>query len=545
MIYALSLADENPSVVPPTKETTIRSSSASPNPASPNPASPNPASPNPASPNPASLQHEFLSKPPPAPASPQPESAPISPEPHSTKTSFPSSFAAGKKSAARLAAVQASQASGKAAGFRPGKPGRSASAAPKKPSTTWNSDSDDEEDEDNRNEEDEEDEEDAEEAEEEDERLKKYRLPTAIPRSVSERGLQPNQARQNLNQLQASREGTYSMYSTSGNPQDGRPMSQAVNQGTEVGQFPNPASRREIPAVLRDQPAEPAENDPSLRPAFSQHGLLHRVMQERQEKSAKSTQEAAHRSGEPLLHVNHKPPPIQSGLLGAIASHERDRKRDGGMGAVLTLRAREQAMRQRENDELQRQSMMMMAGAPGAMGYPAAGYPNGMMNQAAMMQMMYNPQMMAAGGMMGGGATYEQLLFQQHQMQLQQQAYAQQCYMAPYGYPAVGQQGPMMPNGGMMNQGMPNGGMMSAHQSMYGFPMQQQQQQQQQVAFQQALPHQSFSAPTPPFVAQNPLSPSSPSLSATHPNNPKSNSSSSNAPSVKNNPANNQYNYHP
>lgn len=214
------------------------------------------------------------------------------------------------------------------------------------------------------------------------------------------------------------------MYSTSGNPQDGRPMSQIVNQGTEVGQFPNPASRREIPAVLRDQPAEPAENDPSLRPAFSQHGLLHRVMQERQEKSAKSTQEAAYRSGEPLLHVNHKAPPIQSGLLGAIASHERDRKRDGGMGAMLTVRAREQAMRQRENDELQRQSMMMMAGAPGAMGYPA-GYPNGMMNQAAMMQMMYNPQMMAAGGMMGGGATYEQLLFQQHQMQLQQ-AYAQQ-----------------------------------------------------------------------------------------------------------------------
>lgn len=163
MIYALSLADDNP-----TMETTIRSSSTSPNPSSP--------------------PHEFLSKPPPAHASPQPESAPISPEHHAAKTSFPSSFAAGKKSAARLAAVQASQASGKAAGFRPGKPGRSASATKKKPSTSWNSDSDDDEDEDNRNDDDEEDEEDGEEAEEEDERLKKYRLPTAIPRSVSERG---------------------------------------------------------------------------------------------------------------------------------------------------------------------------------------------------------------------------------------------------------------------------------------------------------------------------------------------------------------------
>jgi hypothetical protein len=172
MIYALSLADRHSPVAPPTN--TIRPSGPS------NPTSPSP-------------QLRFLTKPPPSSsASPQSPSASLSPEPLSAnnKTSFPSSFAAGKKSAGRLAAAQAAQASGKAAGFRPGKPGRnSRPAAQKKPPTSWNSDSDDEEDED-KNEEEEEDED---EDEEEDERLKKYRstmivMPPPTSHVPSDRG---------------------------------------------------------------------------------------------------------------------------------------------------------------------------------------------------------------------------------------------------------------------------------------------------------------------------------------------------------------------
>ncbi|OAV87829.1 hypothetical protein PTTG_07151 [Puccinia triticina 1-1 BBBD Race 1] len=459
MLYALSLADQNSPAVPP-----LQDSTEPPNPAR----APSTRS--------ASPQLEFLSKPPNDPTSPQPNSAPISPEPQAGKSSFPSSFAAGKKSAARLAAAQAAQAAGKSSGFRPGKPGRTAPAGQKKPPSSWNnSDSDDDDDDDDENPNDDDEEDDEDEEDEEDDRLKKHRLTNVLPSStsqvVSDRGFQPNQERKNMlhPQAAAGREGTYSMYSTSGPAQDGRPMSQVVPPGGgEMGQFPNAATRREVPAVLRDQPAESGVDTNGMRPAFSQHGLLHRVMQERQEKSAKSIQEAAHWTGEPLVQVNHKAPPIQSGLLGAIASHERDRKRDGGMGAVLTERARERALRQRETDELQRQSMYMMAGGP--MGYPQAGY-----NQQAMMQMMYNPQMVAAGGMMPGGQmTYEQMMFQQHQLQLQQQAMINAQYMvaAPYGYPAVGQGGPgaplMQPQ--QQVQAGPGQGMMSAHASMYGFP---------------------------------------------------------------------------
>lgn len=147
-------------------------------------------------------------------------------------------------------------------------------------------------------------------------------------------------------------------------------------------------------------------------------------MQEKQEKSIQSIQEAAHRSGEPLVQVNHKPPPPQNGLLGAIANHERDRKRDGGMGAVLTERVRERKAlegRQREMEEMQRASMVN--GGMGMMGYPNYGP----MMQAGMMPMMYNPSMMGGMGGMGSppgsGGGYEQMMYHQaHQMQMQQQA---------------------------------------------------------------------------------------------------------------------------
>lgn len=467
VIYALSLADDSG----PLAQT----------PAS---GSVEPASPvQPASPKSPTPQPNFLSKPPPSDSlPPQGSSRSVDLGSETPKTSFPSSFAAGKKSAARLAAAQAAQAAEKAASHRPGRPGKGVPAAKKKTPTSWNSDSDDDEDEDNPIGEDEDDEDDDEE-DEEDERLKRHRLNKPISPSGPQgfdRGFSSGQERHDMHQLQAAREGTYSMYSTSGfAPQDGR-STPYMMQPTEMGQFPNPAVRREMPAVLRDQPAEVPENNAHLRPAFSQHGLLHRVMQERQEKSARSMQEAAHWTGEPLVQVNHKPSPIQSGLLGAIASHERDRKRDGGMGAVLTERARERAIKQRETDEIQRQSMynlMALGGGAGPTVGFGTGYPSGMISPA-MVPMMYNPQMMAAaaGQVVPNPAAYEQMLFQQ-QMQLQQQAMmnTQQCYISPYGYsnPAATTPGGMGLGAG--NLGMMNGtgsGLLSSHQSMYGFPTQ-------------------------------------------------------------------------
>ncbi|KAH9813558.1 hypothetical protein DFH28DRAFT_929582 [Melampsora americana] len=317
-------------------------------------------------------QPDFLNRPPPSRSSP-----PTITMTEAPKTSFPSSFAAGKKSAARIAAAQAAQAAGKAAIHMPGQQSMRNTMVHQLPSST---------------------------------------------------------------------------------------------HGEQHGHFPNSASRREIPAVLREQP-EPVDTT-GLRPAFSAHGLLHRVMQEKQERSVQSIQEAAHRSGEPLVQVNHKPPPPQNGLLGAIASHERDRKRDGGMGAALTERVRERKAlegRQREMEEMHRVSMLN--GGMGMMGgYPAYGN----MMQGGMMPMMYNPSMMGGMGGMGSppgsGGGYEQMMYHQaHQMQMQQQAMlaAQQAYMSSFsGYPG----GPNQMMGGNPNlMGSPSmiGGNLNSHQSMY------------------------------------------------------------------------------
>ncbi|POW01292.1 hypothetical protein PSHT_12599 [Puccinia striiformis] len=405
----------------------------------------------------ASPNLDFLSKPPPSTSvtSPPPSgsSDQASPGSESTEaaTRFPSSFAAGsKKSAARLAAARAAQAVAKTSGLKPDK------------STTagWNSsDSDDDEDEDeneNNEEEDEEEEEDGD--DEEDERLKKHRVATAASQMTNDR--------ERNNVPQAGREGIYSMYSTSGYPAGG------VGGGArEMGQFSNPKNRHEIPSVLRDQAVDETETG-ELKPAFSEHGLLHRVMQERHERSARSLQLQAHFSGEPLMHINDKADPIQTGLLGAIANHQKDRKRDGGMGAALTERARERAYRQRETDEYYRQSMASMAGYP-VNGYPA-GYP--IQNQAAMMQMFFDP---GFNGLVNNpnNFTYDQLLFQQQQQQqfqIQQQAMmnAQQQYMNAYSTVGQQQQANLMFQQQQQQQ-LNGGGMMNGQQSVYGYPNQQ------------------------------------------------------------------------
>ncbi|MBW0476945.1 hypothetical protein O181_016660 [Austropuccinia psidii MF-1] len=434
MMYALSLAED-----PSSSELSIK-----------DPMKPI-SSPNLSSPSSPVPKLAFLTQPPPDQDSLVQDSQSPNPIIADSKPSFPSSFAAGKKSAARLAAVQAAQAADKAASHRPGKVGR-ISAEKKKVVASWNSDSEDE-DEDQDNEEEEEEEE---EGEEQDSRLQKHRLTNL---QLTESNL-PEKSRNPLLSVN-------SPDFPSGSMPRAHPTPDQIPLSHYGSQFPNPAARREIPAVLRDQPAEPSDMA-GMRPAFSQHGLLHRVMQERQEKSAKSIQEAAHWTGEPLVQVGHKPPPPQSGLLGAIANHERDRKRDGGMGAVLTARARERAVRQREA-EMQKQSMMLMGGVPyGNM--VGGGYPSGVMSPG-MMPMMYNHQLMGAGAMMPNPAVaYEQMMFQQHQMQMQQQQAmmaAQQAYMTtPFGYSAGNNTTGQMMNPNTM--GVSNNGMMNPHQSVYG-----------------------------------------------------------------------------
>lgn len=148
------------------------------------------------------------------------------------------------------------------------------------------------------------------------------------------------------------------------------PMQANVNQNTMLAYMP-------------DNPETAAADGKAMRnAAVAQHGLLQTGIEQKQNKSAAQMEAMAKETGGPLLQLDHKAQMPQGGLVGAIASHERDRKRDGGLGATLTERDRERRMaemRQRETDQIgQRQQFGGPSfGIPGMPGMPAFGMPPG------------------------------------------------------------------------------------------------------------------------------------------------------------------------
>jgi CCR4-NOT transcriptional complex subunit CAF120 len=154
--------------------------------------------------------------------------------------------------------------------------------------------------------------------------------------------------------------------------------------------------------------AQPQANDTfvqleesKLTKAFTPQGLLSAGMQDKQDRSAKRQEELARESGASLINVPNKPPPPQTGLLGAITAHERERQREGGVGAALTEREREKRVaedRQRRFDEQQRQQLDQMQ--QGGSMYGGQQFPgfNPMMNP----MMGMNPMMMGMNPMMTG-----------------------------------------------------------------------------------------------------------------------------------------------
>ncbi|KAH9846672.1 hypothetical protein C2E23DRAFT_898508 [Lenzites betulinus] len=216
----------------------------------------------------------------------------------------------------------------------------------------------------------------------------------------------------------------------------------------------------------------------AMTKAFTPHGLLSAGLQDKHDRSAKRQEELARETGASLINVPNKPPPPQTGLLGAVTAHERERKREGGLGAALTEREREKRMveeRQRKIDDLQRQQLdqMQQGGSMyGGMGMNPMGF-NPMMGGNPMMMGM-NP-MMTGGwgypGMMPGFANPQQLF-------AAQQAAAQAYQQAMVAFSTAGSQiggdgqspGPLNP---MMTGGsMGMGGMgYDPRMSMMGMPM--------------------------------------------------------------------------
>jgi CCR4-NOT transcriptional complex subunit CAF120 len=191
-------------------------------------------------------------------------------------------------------------------------------------------------------------------------------------------------------------------------------------------EFPQPGPSRQVWSQVLDpgrtpgrapQPDQPSNNgrdtfvqlEPSetMTKAFTPQGLLSAGLQDKEDRSARRQEELARESGASLINVPNKPPPPQTGLLGAITAHERERKREGGVGAALTEREREKRLaeeRQRRFDDHQRQQLDQMQQG-GSMYGGQFGFNPMMMGINPMMGM--NPMMTGNGmnPMMGGGMT--------------------------------------------------------------------------------------------------------------------------------------------
>lgn len=175
----------------------------------------------------------------------------------------------------------------------------------------------------------------------------------------------------------------------------------------------------------------PAE---TMTKAFTPQGLLSAGLQDKQDRSAKRQEELARETGASLINVPNKPPPPQVGLLGAITAHERDRKREGGMGATLTEREREKRVaeeRQRRLDELQRQQLeqqQQFAAQYGGMGMLGGGLSPQMTGMNPMMS-GYFPQMMGGPQSMYFNPMFPMMGNPQHMFAAQQAAQAYQQAM--------------------------------------------------------------------------------------------------------------------
>lgn len=253
-------------------------------------------------------------------------------------------------------------------------------------------------------------------------------------------------------------------------------------------EFPNHAAARQTiwSHVLESNKGQGASPPPGARDtfvqieppsqamtkAFTPHGLLSAGLQDKQDRSAKRQEELARETGASLINVPNKPPPPQTGLLGAVTAHERERKREGGIGAALTERERERRSaedRQRKLDDYQRQQLdqMQQAGSMyGGMGMPGF---NPMMGSPMMMGM--NP-MMTGGwgypGMMPGFAPQPQHMLAAQQAAMQ--AYQQAMMAFSTAGSQVGEPGPA-PLNPMMTGGSMGMGGFDPRMSMMGMPM--------------------------------------------------------------------------
>lgn len=351
-------------------------------------------------------------------ASPAPPLAPVAAQPARVKTpvssapaqqqqqqtSFPSSFAKNKREE-RVAAAQLAQQAQQAAFTRPG---RAPGAKPVK-KKAWE-DSDEEEDE----------------AQEEDDTSEDEAPPARVQHSASSGSLAPSPANASRATSpigpSASRERhAQARQQYNNSPQQRTP---GIDPAARQSYLENgPGYTNYAGGTMSASPSRPDFGDAASpvdgqhstrKPALNPHGLLATGIIEKEERSARAQENAARDTGGTLVSLPHKAPPPQTGLVGALTSHQREKERTGGVGRALTEQQRERKLaeqRQKQLDELQKQQLALMQQqmqmAQFGAGGGGAGY--GQMGSMPSMGSMYggsNPWMMGGMGMMpqmGGG----------------------------------------------------------------------------------------------------------------------------------------------
>ena len=270
-------------------------------------------------------------------------------------------------------------------------------------------------------------------------------------------------------------------------PQPQRPQPQQLGAARQSNMWSSVLDPNKDQSMLqpnnRDtfvQLESPAE---TMTKAFTPQGLLSAGLQDKQDRSAKRQEELARESGVSLINVPNKPPPPQTGLLGAISAHERERNREGGMGAALTEREREKRLaedRQRKLDDFQRQQLEQQQQMAAQGGYGMSMYGGGglMPQMTGMNPMMsYYPQVMGGSPSMFFNPMFNPMMPNPQHMYAAQQA-AQAYQQAMIAMSTAGSQvggegggGGRSPNMGenTMNPGMMGG--FDPRMSMMGMPM--------------------------------------------------------------------------
>ncbi|GAA6027998.1 hypothetical protein JCM8097_001822 [Rhodosporidiobolus ruineniae] len=157
------------------------------------------------------------------------------------------------------------------------------------------------------------------------------------------------------------------------------------------------------PQEQQYQPSLVAPPPPNRKPALNPHGLLATGMLEKEERSARAQEHAARDVGNTLLSLPAKPPPPQTGLVGALGAHQREKERTGGVGRALTEQQRERKLaeqRQKQLDEIQRQQLALYQQQMQMAQFGGGGFGSPMMGGMGSMGFAGSNPWMMGGGMM-------------------------------------------------------------------------------------------------------------------------------------------------